>query len=120
MIEVTSGSISLIHSLAVAKGAHGVISYDSPCPLQVPLMIPISGIRGYSDAITKLDPKITEKYPYNKGRVDTQEISRLCNGKNSALDIKKLIDTQSLHEVTDLQDVINYIYILKEAGLVII
>jgi aminopeptidase YwaD len=76
--------------------------------------------RGYADAITKLDPKITEKYPYNKSRVDTQEISRLCNGKNSALDIKKLIDTQSLHEVTDLQDIINYIYILKEAGLVTI
>jgi aminopeptidase YwaD len=76
--------------------------------------------RGYADAITKLDPKIIEKYPYNKGKVDTQEISRLCNGKNSALDIKKLIDTQSQHEVTDLQDIINYIYILKEAGLVTI
>ncbi len=34
----------MVHSLAVAKGALGVISYDSPRPLQVPLAIPISGI----------------------------------------------------------------------------
>jgi aminopeptidase YwaD len=45
-IAVTSGSISMVHSLAVAKGALGVISYDSPRPLQVPLAIPISGIMG--------------------------------------------------------------------------
>ena len=45
-IAVTSGSISMVHSLAVAKGAAGVISYDSPRPMQVPLAIPISGIGG--------------------------------------------------------------------------
>ncbi len=45
-IVVTSGSISMVHSRAVAKGALGVISYDSPRPLQVPLAIPISGIGG--------------------------------------------------------------------------
>ncbi|MBA4323317.1 MAG: hypothetical protein C0408_10925, partial [Odoribacter sp.] len=45
-IVVTSGSISMVHSLAVAKGALGVVSYDSPRPLQVPLAIPISGIGG--------------------------------------------------------------------------
>ncbi|MCX6328439.1 MAG: hypothetical protein NTZ85_02840, partial [Bacteroidia bacterium] len=45
-IVVTSGSISMVHSLAVAKGALGVISYNSPRPIEAPLAIPISGIGG--------------------------------------------------------------------------
>ncbi|MBA4323230.1 MAG: hypothetical protein C0408_10475 [Odoribacter sp.] len=73
--------------------------------------------RGYAEKLTKLDPKVREKYPVAGRGIDTQELGRLCTGKNSALDIKKLLDTQGRSE-TDLQDVINYIYILKEAGLV--
>lgn len=73
--------------------------------------------RGYADVLTELDPKVREKYPVNDRRMDSQELGRLCNGKNSALDIKKLLDTQLLQGETDLQDVINYIYTLKEAGL---
>jgi aminopeptidase YwaD len=76
------------------------------------------GYRGYADAITKLDPKVRETYPLKGRGLDTQEFGRLCNGKNSALDIKKLLDTQARQGETDIQDVINYIYILKEAGLV--
>jgi hypothetical protein len=76
------------------------------------------GYRGYSEALTKLDPAIRSKYPINNRRFDTQELSRLCDGKNNALDIKKLLDTQMKSGEADLQDVINYIYILKEAGLV--
>jgi len=78
------------------------------------------GYRGYSEALTKLDPAIRSKYPINNRRFDTQELSRLCDGKNNALDIKKLLDTQMKSGEADLQDVINYIYILKEAGLVIL
>ena len=74
--------------------------------------------RGYSAILTKLDPKVRETYPVKGRSMDTQELGRLCNGKNSALDIKKLLDTQARGTEVDLQDVINYIYILKEAGLV--
>ena len=77
-----------------------------------------SGYRGYSQVISGLDSQIREKYPVRGRGLDTQELGRLCNGKNSALDIKKLIDTQAKQGEVDLQDVINYIYILKEAGLV--
>jgi aminopeptidase YwaD len=73
--------------------------------------------RGYGEVLTKLDPKVKEKYPVTGRGMDTQELGRLCNGKNSAMDIKKLLDTQG-RTATDLQDVINYIYTLKEAGLV--
>ena len=74
--------------------------------------------RGYSEILTKLDPKVRETYPVKGRGMDTQELGRLCNGKNSALDIKKLLDTQLRQGETDIQDVINYIYVLKEAGLV--
>jgi aminopeptidase YwaD len=77
-----------------------------------------NGYRGYSQALTKLDQSVREKFPYSPRQIDTQEIGRLCNGQNTALDIKKLLDTQMKQGETDLQDIINYIYVLKEAGLV--
>jgi hypothetical protein len=76
------------------------------------------GYRGYAEALGKLDSSVRTKYPYNNRMVDTQELGRLCNGTNSALDIKKLLDSQIRSGETDLQDIVNYIYILKEAGLV--
>lgn len=77
-----------------------------------------NGYRGYSQILTKLDQSVRAKYPIAGRGMDIQELGRLCDGKNSALDIKKLLDTQLKNGETDLQDVINYIYILKEAGLV--
>ncbi|HRT48834.1 MAG TPA: M28 family peptidase, partial [Bacteroidales bacterium] len=43
-IVVTSGSIAMVNALASAKGALGVISFNSPRPSEVPLAIPITGI----------------------------------------------------------------------------
>lgn len=73
---------------------------------------------GYAERLGKLDPKLKEKYPLKGRGMDTMELGRLCNGKNSALDIKKMLDTQMKQGENDLQSVINYIYILKEAVLV--
>jgi aminopeptidase YwaD len=81
-------------------------------------LVTSKGYRGYSEFITNLDQSVRDKFPITSGVMDRMELSRLCNGKNSALDIKKLLDTQSEYGEADLQDVINYIYILKEAGLV--
>jgi aminopeptidase YwaD len=86
---------------------------------KVTVLVTEKSYRGYTEAISNLDPKINEQYPVKQG-IDIQEIGRLCNGKNSVLDIKKLLDTQSLHEDVELQDIINYINILREAGLVTI
>ncbi len=57
------------------------------------------------------------KLPVDKAG-DTAELSRLCNGKNSALDIKKALDAQAQGGTADLQHVMNYLEILKAAGLV--
>jgi hypothetical protein len=86
-----------------------------PAPTQ---LITSKGYRGYSEIINKLDASLRQKYPVSSRSTDTQELSRLCNGKNSALDIKKMLDAQLKTGEASLQDVINYIYILKEAGLV--
>jgi aminopeptidase YwaD len=76
------------------------------------------GYRGFAEAITNLKPELRQQYPVANRFVDTQELARLCNGTNNVLDIKKLLDTQLKQGENDLQDVINYIYILKEAGLI--
>jgi len=88
-------------------------------PKPTPLVTQV-GYRGYSQAIMKLDPSVRTKYSVTGRNLDTQELCRLCDGKNSALDIKKLLDIQMKTGEVELQDVINYIYILREAGLVIL
>ncbi len=53
-IVVTSGSASGVHSQAVSRGALGIVTYNSPRPLEVPLAIPISGISGRGSSGRKL------------------------------------------------------------------
>jgi len=74
--------------------------------------------KGYSEILANLDPKIKEKYPVKGRGMDTVELGRLCNGRNSALDIKKMLDAQMKEGGNDLRNVINHLYILREAGLV--
>jgi hypothetical protein len=122
-------SISTFDSYAEIKakslGLTGIVFKPTEVEIKAKTLLPKmtalvieKSYRGYSEALTKLDPKVREKYPVNGRGMDTQELGRLCDGKNSALDIKKLLDTQLRQGETDLQDIINYIYILKEAGLV--
>jgi aminopeptidase YwaD len=106
-------------------GLASIVFKPTPVEIKAKTIIPkptdlitSKGYRGYSENLTKVSADIRSKYPLNGRRMDTQELGRLCNGRNSALDIKKLLDTQMISGEVELQDVINYIYILKEAGLV--
>jgi hypothetical protein len=76
-----------------------------------------NGYQGYREFITAVPAEVRAKYPVNQAG-DTSELSRLCNGKNSALDIKKALDAQAQGSIADLQHVMNYLEILKAAGLV--
>jgi aminopeptidase YwaD len=76
------------------------------------------GYRGFAAALTNVNPQVRQKFTPTNRMTDTQELARLCNGRNSALDIKKLLDTQMKQGEVSLQDVINYISLLSEAGLV--
>lgn len=74
-----------------------------------------NGYGGYS----KCMPELTREQSagiYNR-LSDKTELERLCNGKHNALQIKHMLDTQSGSE-SDLQAIIDYIGILKTAGLV--
>jgi hypothetical protein len=57
-----------------------------------------------------------EKYPY-ENIADTRELCRLADGTHNVLQIKKMLDTQESKE-SDLQDIINYLSMLKELGLI--
>jgi len=63
---------------------------------------------GQAEAV-RLDPSLM--------RV-ASEIQLLCNGHNSALDIKKMLDTQYRQE-TRLETVLDYLDVLRRAGLVL-
>jgi len=52
-----------------------------------------------------------------QGIGNTSELERLCNGKHNALQIKQMLDTQYTKE-SDLQSILDYIGVLKTAGLV--
>ncbi len=56
------------------------------------------------------------KYPL-KGRLNTGELQLLINGRQSALEIKYMLDAQG-ENPNDLQDVINYLEQLKAVGLI--
>jgi aminopeptidase YwaD len=72
------------------------------------------GFGGYS----KFMPPATKELSAVMNMVsDRAELERLCNGKHNALQIKHMLDTQS-PRTTDLQVIIDYIEILKSAGLV--
>jgi aminopeptidase YwaD len=86
-------------------------------PKETPL-VKENSYRGYSQVIGRLDSSVREKYPVAGRGLNTHELSRLCDGKNSALDIKKLLDAQIYTGETSLQDIVNYIGLLTEAGLV--
>jgi hypothetical protein len=76
------------------------------------------GYRGYREFITKVPKEESDKFPYGRRDIgSTSELQCLINGKRSVLDIKHMLDAQYSRE-SKLQSVLNYIQILKLAGLV--
>lgn len=74
------------------------------------------GYMGHFQMIGEIPSDITDRFPVTFIS-DTRELARLVNGKHSALDIKKLLDTQSVR-ISDLQSIMNYLERLKYAGLI--
>jgi hypothetical protein len=80
------------------------------------------GYRGYTKLIEQVPKEEKAKYPYSQfGQRDfmgnTAEIQCLINGTHSILDIVKMLDAQSQRRV-NLQSVMNYVQVLRLAGLV--
>lgn len=76
------------------------------------------GYRGYREFISAVPKEESKKYPYGRRDIgSTSELQCLIDGKRSILDIKHMLDAQYSNE-SKLEAVINYIQILKLAGLV--
>jgi len=76
------------------------------------------GYRGYFEYISNVSAEDKKKYPYKAMNIgNSRELQLLINGKNSVLDIKFMLDAQG-RRLTKLEDILNYIEILKIAGLV--
>ena len=75
------------------------------------------GYGAWRELLGELPEAELEKYPYRRGVSDSRELSRLIDGRRSALELRDLVDAQSRRS-SDLQSVINYLRVLELAGLV--
>jgi hypothetical protein len=77
-----------------------------------------NGFGGYQAAIQEARKAAGAPAPSGRGASrNTAEIQLLCDGRTSALDIKKALDTE-FREETSLEAVVAHLELLKKAGLV--
>jgi Zn-dependent M28 family amino/carboxypeptidase len=74
------------------------------------------GYTGWRQHLQTVPADVRSQFPYGRG-VNTGELQHLIDGRHSALDIKVMLDAQS-QTLADLQEVLNYLEVLKAAGLV--
>ncbi len=75
------------------------------------------GFQGFQASIQEARKALGAAAPDRTASRNTSEIQLLCDGKNSAQDIKKMLDTQFRQE-TPLEAVVGHLEVLKKAGLV--
>ena len=76
------------------------------------------GYRAYRDLIDQVPEEEKVKYPYGRdGIASTSELQCLINGKRSALEIRNMLDVQYSRK-SHLESVVNYLQVLKLAGLI--
>ncbi|RPI27464.1 MAG: M28 family peptidase [Acidobacteria bacterium] len=92
------------------KKASGIVPRPTP-------KIREKGYRGYRAAIDEAAKTSGKQGAVSNAGQAAAEIQLLCNGKNSALDMKKMLDTQFTRP-TELDSIVQYLEILKVAGLV--
>jgi hypothetical protein len=74
------------------------------------------GYTGWRQHLQAVPADVMGQYPY-QGVASTGELQLLIDGRHSALDIKKMLDAQ-MRQPSDLQAILNYLEVLKAAGLV--
>jgi hypothetical protein len=79
--------------------------------------IKAGGYQGYRAAIQDIMKQMGKAAPDRSQLPSPVELQLLCDGRNSALTIKKMLDTQFRQE-TSLEAILSYLEILKKAGLV--
>ncbi|MFA6484206.1 MAG: M28 family peptidase, partial [Bacteroidales bacterium] len=86
----------------------------------IPVTTPKVKEAGYGE-YRKFMPQMTREQMTATYRdiANTSELERLCNGKHNAIQIKQMLDTQYAKE-TSLKAVLDYVEILKTAGLIVL
>jgi hypothetical protein len=74
------------------------------------------GYTGWRQHLQSVPADVVSQYPY-QGVASTGELQLLIDGRHSALDIKKMLDAQ-MRETSDLQAILNFLEVLRAAGLV--
>jgi hypothetical protein len=76
------------------------------------------GYGGWRTYLQQVPEEVRQQYPYGREDIaNTGEVNLLIDGTHSVLDIKTLLDGQ-YQTTSDLQAIINYLEVLKTAGLV--
>jgi hypothetical protein len=73
------------------------------------------GYTGWRQHLQAVPADVRSQYPYSG--INTGEVQHLIDGQHSALDILVMLDAQD-SELNDLQAVLNYLEVLKAAGLI--
>ena len=73
--------------------------------------------QGYQKYLNQVPQAERAKFPYAGEVSATNELQLLINGKHNVLELKALLDAQSQRKST-IQGILNYLQILKMAGLV--
>jgi len=73
------------------------------------------GYGGWQQHLGAVPEATLARYPHEG--IDTNEVQLLIDGHHSVLDIKAMLDAQGA-EPSDLQGILNYLEVLKAAGLV--
>jgi aminopeptidase YwaD len=113
-MELRAGSLLIDPIKLTVSKEEKAASKIIPLPTE---LVRADGYRGYSDILGARMEQLKEKYPHPSVARYSREVNLLCNGSNSVLDIKKLVDVQQPDNV-ELIDLMNYLEILKAAGLV--
>ncbi len=81
-------------------------------------LVKLNGYREYRTYIDQIPKEQSAKYPYGRdGIPSTSELQCLINGERSVLEIRNMLDVQYSRK-SNLESVMNYIQILKLAGLI--
>ena len=118
-----------LEMVAAGLGSKPVVPVLSDLEKKAAKMVPrptskvrAEGYRGYTKFIEQVPKEEKAKFPYAQfGPTDfmgnTAELHCLINGSHTVLDIRKMLDAQSQRKA-NLQNIINYIQVLRLAGLV--
>ena len=79
-------------------------------------LVKAGGYTGWREPLQSVGADVRSRFPY-EGLASTSELQLLIDGVHTVLDIKKMLDAQ-MRTPSDLQSIINYLEVLKAAGLV--